>query len=86
MNKTKHFNQRTSQRGIPHELAMLTVEIGRMQGDRYVLGRKEVDEELDRLDERRRLLLKARDKGGLVVVADEGAFITAYRCEGGRTH
>ncbi|MBI2783099.1 MAG: hypothetical protein HYX64_03310 [Gammaproteobacteria bacterium] len=86
MNKTRHFEKRMSQRGISKDLADLALELGYQHGDRYVLGRRELDRELDRLDERRRLLLKARDKGGVVVVAQDYALVTTYRFEGGIEH
>ena len=86
MHNTKHFNKRMNQRGISKDLAELALELGYIHGDRYVLGRREVDEELERLDERRRLLIKARDKGGVVVVAQDDALITTYRFEGRVEH
>lgn len=86
MQKSKHFEQRMGQRGISKDLAELAMEIGYLAGDRYVLGRREVDVELERLDERRRLLLKARDKGGVVVVAQDDVLVTTYRYEGRTEH
>lgn len=86
MNRTEHFSKRMAQRGISRQLAELATEIGDIHGDRYVLGRKRVDDELEKLDERRRLLLKARDKGGVVVVAKDGHLITTYRFDGLTAH
>ncbi len=86
MHTTKHFSRRMSQRAISKDLADLALELGYIHGDRYVLGRREVDEELQRLDERRRLLLKARDKGGVVVVTEDDVLVTTYRYEGRLEH
>ena len=86
MHTTKHFSKRMNQRGISKDLADLALELGHIHGDRYILGRREVDAELERLDERRRLLIKARDKGGVVVVAEDDALVTTYRFEGRLEH
>lgn len=86
MQKTKHYVKRMAQRGISKDLANLALELGYVAGDRYILGRRELDAELEQLDKRRRLLLKARDKGGVVVVAEQDALITTYRYEGRIEH
>jgi len=86
MRMTKHFERRMAQRGITRDLADLALEIGDVNGDRYILGRREVDAELQRLDELRRLLVKARDKGGVVVVAQGDSLVTTYRCAGRNEH
>ena len=51
---------------------------GRCELDKYVLDRREVDRRLEELDRERGLLLKVRDKGGVVVVANDNTLITAY--------
>ena len=37
--KTKHFNQRTAQRGIPHDMVMFVLQHGRISGDKYEINR-----------------------------------------------
>lgn len=86
MHHTKHFTKRMNQRGISKDLTELTLELGYIHNDRYILGRREVDQELERIDERRRLLIRARDKGGVVVVAEDDSLITTYRYEGRVEH
>ena len=54
---------------------------GLPKGDKLVLGRKQIDEAIKRIDQERKHLLKARDQGGLVAVEAEGVLITAYRLE-----
>jgi hypothetical protein len=63
--KTKHFSDRIQQRGIP-------------DGDRLVLGRKQIRIRLNELDQERKELIRAMDKGGVIVVECGGALITAY--------
>ena len=48
-------------------------------GDKYILGRKQIDIALKKLDQERRALLKARDQGGVIAVEADGVLITAYR-------
>ena len=54
---------------------------GLPKGDKLVLGKKQIDEAIKRIDQERKHLLKARDQGGLVAVEAEGVLITAYRLE-----
>lgn len=84
---TLHFDQRMNQRGINRQLVDLALEHGFWSGDRCTLNRKSLDRVIERCDELRRLALKARDKGGIVVVEAGGQEITAYpvRRRPGRT-
>lgn len=83
MSRTKHFNKRLSQRGIKLELVEAAREFGTPQGDRAVLGVRECDALIKEIDRFRSVVLRARDKGGVVVVED-GSLITTYRYEGVR--
>lgn len=56
----------------------LALTQGRVEHDKYVLDRREVDRRLDEINRERGLLLKIRDKGGVTVVADGDTLITAY--------
>jgi hypothetical protein len=75
-----------SQRGIDERLLDLVKDFGVAQerGDveKYILNRKSLDESLRRLDRIRSRLVKARDKGGLVLVSGaDGTEITTYRLD-----
>ena len=78
MRLSKHINLRMNQRAIGKNMLDLVLTHGRCEQDKYVLDRREVDRRLDELNRERGLLLKVRDKGGLVVVADGDTLITAY--------
>lgn len=72
---TMHGKARASQRGYPKWLIELTTVFGRHDGDRVILDRTILDEVLSGL-------LKLRDKGGAVVVLDEGGrLITVWNPE-----
>jgi hypothetical protein len=75
---TKHMQARMSQRGIPGDLVNLVRQFGRDDHDRLVLGRKDLHGLLNEVRGLERLVLKALDKGGVVVVEADGALITAY--------
>ena len=87
MAKTRHIQTRMNQRGIDNnKLLELASEFGTVQdrGDveKYVLSRKSIDATLQSLDRIRGKLVKARDKGGIVLVTGEdGTQITTYRLD-----
>lgn len=78
MQPTRHIKQRMSQRGISKEMVNLVIAHGVIQGDKYVVGRKEVLQLIRELDNERRVLTKILDKGGVEVVTEGDALITAY--------
>ena len=78
MQHTRHIKQRMSQRGISKEMVNLVIAHGVIQGDKYVVGRKEALQLIRELDNERRVLTKILDKGGVEVVTDGDALITAY--------
>jgi hypothetical protein len=78
MQQTHHIKQRMSQRGISQAMVDLVLTHGVIQGDKYVVGRKEAQKRLSELDNERRVLTKILDKGGVEVVAEGDALITAY--------
>ena len=83
MSKTRHIHKRMSQRGIKQQLIELTLKFGKeakCKGARkYFLTRKNAQQTLGCLDELRRSVLEALDKGGLVLVTSEGGVeITTY--------
>ncbi|WP_267356659.1 MULTISPECIES: DUF4258 domain-containing protein [unclassified Methylobacterium] len=75
---TRHMHTRMNQRGIDGAMVELALTHGRCEQDKYVLDRREVDRRIGELDRERGLLLKVRDKGGVVVISDDDMLITAY--------
>lgn len=78
MQHTRHIKQRMSQRGISQDMVNLVLTHGVIDGDKYVVGRKEALQRLRELDSERRVLTKILDKGGVEVVTDGGSLITTY--------
>jgi hypothetical protein len=75
---TKHMSTRMNHRGITGDLVDLALEFGECQGDRYVLNRKILERLLAELRDRQRRIIRALDKGGVVVVEESGQLITTY--------
>ncbi|AXQ95518.1 DUF4258 domain-containing protein [Cereibacter azotoformans] len=78
MHITHHMDVRMNQRGIRRQLVELAIECGEIDGDRYVLGRNQIDNELAELNRRRKLLMEAAQKGGVVVALEGDAAITTF--------
>jgi len=76
--KTKHFCARISQRGIREATVRLAQQHGCPHGDKVILGRKQILSVLEILDRERKELIRAIDKGGVIVVESCGDLITAY--------
>ena len=72
---------RMSQRGIPGDLVELVRQFGRDDEDRLILNRKDLHGLLCELRGLERNVLKALDKGGVVVVEAGGALITTYNLD-----
>ena len=86
MAKTRHIQQRMDQRSIDQRLLELTRDFGKRieRGEtcKTILNRRAIDKALERLDDMRRDLDRARKKGGIVVVSSvEGVDITTYRLD-----
>lgn len=79
MQMTAHIDARMNQRGIRKNLVELALDLGEIEGDRYVLTSKMIDAEIEGIRRKMKLLTEARKKGGVVVVADGEALITTYR-------
>ena len=77
----KHMHTRMNQRGIRKNLADFARHHGKIDGDKFRLDRSGAEALIAELDAMKRLALRIRDKGGLVVVEAGGEYITAYRCE-----
>ena len=78
MIETLHINQRARQRGITKEMIDLTLEYGKLSGDKIRLGTRHIKKLLRTKKELKSQLLKIMDKGGLVVVFSGVTLITAY--------
>jgi hypothetical protein len=78
MTHTRHMQTRMNHRGIPQDLVDLAREHGEVQQDRYVLGRKTLERLLAETRRLERTIIRALDKGGLVVVETDNRLITTY--------
>lgn len=78
MQNTVHIQQRMSQRGINGKMLDIVLEHGRLEKDKHVLRRKDAIRLLDELREQAAVVKKIIDKGGMVVVSDNGTLITTY--------
>jgi hypothetical protein len=81
MRISQHAAQRMSQRGISRRLVELTLQYGRIEGDRRVLDRKESQRLIEDLTEQMRIAKRVLDKGGVTVVEQNGALITTYNTD-----
>ena len=68
MARSRHIQQRMSQRGVTERMLQIVEEFGIAQGDKLVLSTGGIDQLMLSMDKLRKDLLKIRDKGGLVVV------------------
>jgi hypothetical protein len=75
---TKHAETRQSQRGISTRMVDYVLTNGFAEKDKFVLGKKEILDILNSIEDEKRLLMKLLDKGGVVVVAEGEAIITTY--------
>ncbi|GGZ94792.1 hypothetical protein DC083_06570 [Ignatzschineria ureiclastica] len=78
MQLSRHIDQRMNQRGITKEMVELTLEYGEIENDRWVLNRKRVETMIELLEKQLRTARKLRDKGGIVVVAEDNTLVTTY--------
>ena len=67
-----------SQRGISSEVLGLVKQFGSWQGDKCILNRKACNDVLSTLDRVRSNVIKAQQKGGVVIVESNHVQITAY--------
>lgn len=81
MHTTSHIDARMNQRGIRKELVSLALDLGRIEGDRYVLDTKTIRAEMCELRLKLKFLNDAERKGGVVVVAAGGSLVTTYRAD-----
>ena len=79
MSQTRHFISRIQQRGILQSSIEVAQRYGFPKGNKFILGKKQIDIAIKTLDQERKALRKARDQGGVVAVEANGVLITAYR-------
>ncbi|WP_281213665.1 hypothetical protein [Shewanella insulae] len=78
MAKTRHIQQRMSQRGIKQSTLELVRHFGTWSGDKQILNRKACAAALIELDRIRKQLIKTKEQGGYVLVEAGGVEITTY--------
>lgn len=78
MYDTKYVQKRAQQRGITKDMINFTLDHGVIQGDRWFLNRKLLNETIHELEAQLKVAKRLRDKGGVVVVADGEALLTTY--------
>ena len=81
MHTTKHMQARMSQRGISGDMVDLARRFGRDDHDKCILNRRDLHGLLEELRGLERKVIKALDKGGVVVVEADGALITTYNAD-----
>jgi hypothetical protein len=70
-----------NQRGIGRDLIELALHYGECQDEKHVLNRKSLERLLAELRLLERTVIRALDRGGVVVVEELGQLITTYTAE-----
>ena len=79
---TKHLGVRMSQRGITSDMIEFVLTHGVNRQDKIVLRRKDLAKLVPQLEgPQRATALKLLDKGGIVVVEDQGSLLTTYNID-----
>ncbi|GGB55091.1 hypothetical protein GCM10011502_30060 [Oceanisphaera marina] len=86
MARTKHMQQRMSQRSINQTMLEMTRMFGVEHGDKVVLNRKGIDAVLQEFERLQSTMIKMRERGGVVLIESEGHEITTYGLEGYKRH
>ncbi len=81
MYKTKHLQQRMSQRGITTAIVEIVEKYGVRQNEKLILNRKNCQELSRKFGEMKRVCDKMAEKGGYTLVAVNDSLITAYRLD-----
>lgn len=81
MKYTYHSHIRMNKRGISKEMVEFTLDYGNLDGDAYVTNKKLLHKVIQHLTKQLALAKKLIDKGGVVVVTDNGSVITTYDYE-----
>ncbi len=78
MAKTRHIQQRMSQRGIRQSALEMVKRFGTWSGDKQILNKKACELAIFEIEKLRRDLIKAHERGGYVLVEVGDCQITAY--------
>ncbi|MFW9608876.1 MAG: hypothetical protein ACMV0H_01595 [Aquaspirillum sp.] len=78
MARTRHLQQRVSQRSIQYEWLDLVKTFGTDDGDKIFLTRQGIDLVLNEMKKLAAHLQKMRTRGGVVLVENQGQEITTY--------
>ena len=78
MCKTRHIQQRMSQRGIKEEMLKIAISFGKKQQDKIILNRKSIDSLLSELEKMKKNAIKLRERGGLMVIDVNDYLVTTY--------
>lgn len=79
MAKTRHIQQRMSQRGITSEILDMVERFGVCDGDKITLTKKNCQALSNLFAKLKKTADKMAEKGGYTVVACGNSLITAYR-------
>ena len=79
MNKTRHIQQRMSQRGVTSEMLEMIERFGIVNGDKITLDRKDCQELSRFFALCKKVTDKMAEKGGYTLIASAEALITVYR-------
>lgn len=81
MSKTRHMQQRMSQRGITAEIIEMLLRFGVSDGDKITLTRKNCQLLSKLFADLKKTTDKMAEKGGYTVVASGEYLITTYRLD-----
>ena len=79
MRITQHAATRMTQRGFSQEMVNLALDFGEIDGDRYILNPKSINNHISLLKRQQKILEHAAKKGGITVVVDGEVVITTFR-------
>lgn len=79
MAKTRHIQQRMSQRGITSEILEMIERFGVCNGDKIILTKKNCEALSKLFANLKKTADKMAEKGGYTLVANGETLITAYR-------
>ena len=82
MKNSIHATKRMAQRGIDNAMIELVLDHGVIDGDKYILNKKNACAYLEEIRQQMRVLMRVIDKGGLVVIPEGNTLITTYNCNG----
>jgi hypothetical protein len=82
MKNSIHATKRMAQRGIDRAMIELVLNHGVIDGDKYILNKKNACACLEEIRQQMRVLMRVIDKGGLVVIPEGNTLITTYNCNG----